>query len=225
MATDGFYPKNILALSSPVRRVIESNLAVLSGLLPPTPEWIWSNMTELARLWQPIAVQTDSPTTAFMLGEDAPCPEADAMSDQIDSLPSVINLFDRYSKLLEELRHETEDELKMLKDVGGLYDTVFCEQNYFGSNFIMPKWLNASTLAALKQFREMQFSVYGELHERFLRLKAGPFLKQLLQNINKLAKHDDYDDDDDNQYKVFTYSTHDKILSIILHSFGLFVGK
>lgn len=185
---------------------------------------MWSNESELGQKWQPIAVEMASEETAYVVGETGPCPVASKIQATSNSLPSVQKLLADHSDLLSKLSLLTKKDLTTWSDVAGLYDTLFTEMDYFGDEYTKPDWQDNNTMDTLKLFREKGFALTAEFPKPFLRLKAGPFLVELLSNLNKTAKEKNQLILAENK-QFFVYSTHDTVLSFILHAMGYFIGK
>lgn len=81
--TDNILVRNVQAQSSFKRRCLETTLSVLAGIFPPSNFTEWSQSQALAKLWQPIAVQTTESSRAWLLNPDTDCAAATAVKNAI----------------------------------------------------------------------------------------------------------------------------------------------
>lgn len=91
--TENILAKNVQAQSSFKRRCLETTLSVLAGLVPPTNASHWSQSHELAKLWQPIAVETTESSRAWLLNPDTECAAATAVKNAIPTEDPVLKAF------------------------------------------------------------------------------------------------------------------------------------
>ena len=226
----------MIAQSSPIRRVIESSQSLLAGLFaPPRVDQVWSDNDKLATLWQPIAVSTESVDESYVIGEGGKCPVADKISSIIQypqflMHPLVQQLWNESQGFVQQLTKYSGINITSVGAIAGLYDTLICEQDYFGSTFKRPSWLDLfgpenEAIERMRPFREIGFQSYGWLSTEFLRLKAGPFLKEMSHHLNETANNFINNNNNGKQLKqLFTYGTHDTVMSVILHALGFFKG-
>ena len=221
-------PRNIKAQSSPKRRVVESALALLAGFAPPlTAQEIWSNKSDLGRRWQPVAVQTASPGRAWLLGEGG-CPEVDRLIPLAHNLPLTVQTWDAAVEFRARLTSAMNVTFPLWSDLATLYDTVICEQEYFGrlGQWTEPAWIQGAgpgTMEQLAVFRRLQFIIYGLLPMEYKRLQAGPFLKEVIAKMKSPPEEEGFEGGP--QKKVFLYGTHDTVMVPILHVLGVFQGQ
>lgn len=210
------------AQSSPSRRCLESSLLVLAGLFPPSQSW--SNNSQLAQLWQPIAVETTEKPRAWLLNSEAYCPAATNFEGNITEIPSVKQFLSNHREFINKLEKYTGENLTSWYDVGYIWDTLFAEKEYFGNNFVKPKWLELvgnDTWERLYQFNEMEIGVF-DLSLPYQRLRTGLFLKQILLNMNKTVSQTTITKEN---RQFYTYSSHDTFISYVLQAFGFFHRK
>ena len=205
--------------------MVESSLALLSGLFPPTPSQVWSNSSELATQWQPIAVEMASPEKCYVIGETADCPVADKIYKTFNDLPQIKQFWQEKQEFVTRFNLHSNLNYTRWDEFAFIYDILLCGKGYFGDTFVEPTWIDKvgnDTWQQMKEFRELSFRAYGWLGHKFLRLKAGSFLKEIVTNMKKIAS----DIDKGTQEKQLrTYGSHDTVISMILHSLGVFKGK
>ena len=221
-STANIATKNVIAQSSPVRRVMETSESVLAGLFTPRSDQMWSNSSQLATLWQPIQVTTESIDESYVLGDAKMCPVADELSDQTNSLPQMQQLWNESQDFVQRLSQYIGINITNIGAIGSLYDTLFCEQDYFGANFQQPVWLDQvgpDTMNRMSVFNQIDFKTSAWLGKQYLRLKAGPFLKEISQNMNITAN-----DIGNNNRKFYAYGSHDSVIARILNALGFYTG-
>lgn len=210
------------AQSSPSLRCLVSSQLLLAGLFPPAQPW--SNSTALATLWQPIAVETTEKPRAWLLNSEATCPAATHIEDTITEVPSVKSFLDEHREFIKQLEQYSGEDYSSWYDVGYLWDTLFTESEYFGNSFVRPKWLDQvgnDTWERLYRFNEMEIGVFG-LSPKYQRLRAGPFLKEILANMNSIALKGTIKQEN---RQAFFYASHDTMISYILQALGFFHRK
>ena len=74
-------PRSLYVRSSGADRGIKSASALLAGLCPPSDRWIWydelDSCKNLARMWQPITIQTVDKSLDSILYGASYCPAVD----------------------------------------------------------------------------------------------------------------------------------------------------
>lgn len=218
--------RNVIADSSPVRRCLETSLSVLGGMFPPTDSQIWSSSADISKQWQPLGVSTVEPKRAYMLGDANHCPLADLYAQKVDQLPETKDFITKNQNFIEKFtRYSGYNATKNWGIISNVYDALTCEENYFGSDFKWPKWINdvgTDCKEQMKTFRNFGFYIEGKLGQHFLKLKAGTFLKTLLNRFQNIVNMGEINDEN---RQVNTYGTHDTVISWILHSIGFFTEQ
>lgn len=217
--------RNVIAESSPVRRCIETSLSVLGGMFPPIETQVWSS-ADISKQWQPLAVSTVEPKRAYLLGDANDCPQADSLADQTDQLQETkIFLAKNFDFIDRFTQHSGYNATKKWGVVSDVYDALVCEENYFGSDFKWPEWMDkvgTDCKEQMKAFRNFGFFIEGKLGQLFLKLRAGTFLKTLLNRLQSIAEMGDITEEN---RQVNTYGTHDTVISWILHAIGFFTEQ
>ena len=225
--------KNIRAQSSPIRRCVETNLAMLAGFIPPSKEAVWSNKTSwpetvLSKIWQPIAVETVEESRSWKLNPDAICPAASKIEKDMETkVPELKKFLEENHEFIKSVgNYSGEDffgDLNWLW-VGYLFDTEFTQKEYFEDRYLPPSWLSKignDTMERLSKFNDMVFSIYEKAPD-FLKLRCGTFLKEVIDNMQNEVK---LMQNTAANKKLFTYGSHDTMIAYILHSLGMFKGK
>lgn len=232
---DDIYIQNIRAQSSPIRRCIESSIALLAGMIPPKNKCIWSKSihpseTVLSSIWQPISVETVEENRSWKLNPDVVCPAATALETEMET--SVFKL----KRFLEENHQFIKDVGKYSGEnffqgpkrnwlwVGYLFDTEFTQQLYFGNRYVVPDWytkIGNNTMDRLSKFNDMVFTAFGTT-PKYLKLRAGTFLKEVITNLRNGSNIPNMTP---KNKKLFTYGSHDTMIAYILHALGMYKGK
>lgn len=225
MYTDHVLVRNVIADSSPVRRCLETSLSVLGGMFPPTESQVWS-AADISRQWQPLAVSTVEPKRAYLLGDANDCPLADSLAHQVDQLQETKDFVAKHSDFIHRFtQHSGYNATAKWGIISDVYDALTCEENYFGSQFKWPEWMEKvgpDCKEQMKTFRNFGFFIEGELGQLFLKLRAGTFLKTLLSRLQSVAEMEKITDEN---RQVNTYGTHDTVISWILHAIGFFIEQ
>jgi len=144
----------------------------------------------------------------------------------INNLDAVHKLWESEREYIDKFNRVTGENLTVSKwtTLENWYDVLYCQHDYFGDPFQWPDWFGQMgqsaevTMDHLKRFRDLQFQLYGLLGEEFLRLKAGPFIKELVTVLKQT-------DPSSTNGRVYTYGTHDNVLAMILNAIlGEFKG-
>ena len=175
--------------------------------------------------WQPIGVSTVEPSRAYMLG-DASCPAANEMRKAISNLTYVKNFLKENSDFLKRFSNKSGlDVTRKWYTVSLQSDSLVCYENYFGKNFLYPSWIDevgTDVWDRLNAFRNFGFGIFSGLGVDFFKLKAGPFIKEMITNLNATIQKGKITNEN---RELFTYGTHDIVLSYILHAFGLWTEQ
>lgn len=218
--------RNIIAESSPVRRCLETTAAVLAGMFSPSDSQVWSEFLGISRRWQPIGVSTVEAKRAYMLGDGFDCPVATAMTKRIDSFPETKKFLANNSDFIRRFtNHSGYDAIENYGIIASVHDSLTCEENYFGDQFKWPAWMEgvgSDCLQKMKAFRDFGFDIEGQLGVPYFRLRAGTFLKTLLQRLNSTISLEKVDETN-RQFNV--YGSHDTMCAWILHALGFPRGQ
>ncbi|KAJ6225767.1 hypothetical protein RDWZM_004312 [Blomia tropicalis] len=212
--------RNVIAQSSPVRRCLETTLAVLAGMMKPLKSQIWSSIFGLANEWQPIGVSTVEKDSAYLLGDSPLCPKVDQLDD-MSELPETKQFLANNENFLQRLSNQTGLNVSGSKWrlVAAMYDSMVCEKDYFGDEYKQPEWVNKvgpDCMERLKAFNDFVFTVNKYYKAPYHRLTAGPFIKEMLLKMEETVNNAI----NINNRKLYTYGTHDLVVSRVLAAFG-----
>lgn len=210
--------RNVRAQSSPSRRCVESSQLLLAGLFPPKQSWSSSDDDELARLWQPIAVESVEKSRAWLLNSEADCPAATQIENTISEQYPVRQFLSQHYDWIKKLEIYTGQNYSSWYDVGYLWDTLLTEQEYFGDKFVRPKWLDIvgnDTWKRLYRFNQMEIGCF-DISPKYQRLRGGPFLKEIIFNMATTLG----ESVDQMNRQLFTYGSHDTMISYIIQALG-----
>lgn len=219
-------PMNIISESSPIRRCIESDLAVMAGMFPPKHKITRSNNL----LWQPIAVSTVEKARSWKLNPDSPCPKAEQLEhDMTKTIPELRQFLEENTKFINDLGKFTGENFwapdRGWLWVGYLYDTLVIEKNYFKNDYIAPSWLNAvsnDTMERLKRFNDFSYEIYQKAPLEFIRLRAGTFFKDMLENLRSASNITVVNE---KTKQIYTFASHDTMINYIMIALGSFMGQ
>ncbi|XP_054166616.1 prostatic acid phosphatase-like, partial [Oppia nitens] len=215
----GDSPKNAYIRSSASDRCIESASALIAGLYPPKGRWVWSLIDELAKIWQPIAIQTVDKSKDGLLVPNCDCPAADKAYEEIMKSKDVTEFMEKNKNFIQKINDKTGENYTTLRQMDYLYDSINHEIN-FDVPKPVPKWikeLGNDTLDRLKEFESMAFK-YDWSSKKVQRLRGGLMFKELTTNMDTAIKTPD------TSKKVYVYSTHDTILVTLLQALNLYSG-
>lgn len=150
-----------------------------------------------------------------MLLVRTPCPRYSEAAEEVLEFPEVRKVLDENANLFAELTKYSGLSIKTPEDVQSLYGTLRAETEY---GLEIPKWAKNYYPDKLINLTELSY-IYNCYTEEMQRLKAGPFVKKLLnefQNkINSTLKP--------KELKISLYTGHDSSIVNILS--GLKVWK
>lgn len=97
---------------------------------------------------------------------------------------------------------------------------------YFGKYFKWPKWLDEvgkDTLEKLKEFNDLNFSIFSQASEELFRLRTGALMKEMVENMKEAAKT--VSTPWPSKRKLFSYTSHDVMVGYLMNMFGAFKGR
>nr|XP_027198212.1 prostatic acid phosphatase-like [Dermatophagoides pteronyssinus] len=225
MYLDSMPIRNVHARSSSRKRCQESCALLLAGMFPPrNDQEIWTNDDNIGKIWQPIVINTVESKRDWLLFPEAECYEARQEETKIDESPRIKQFLTENQQFIQKLEQYTGTNFSHWLEIGYLYDTLTVEQEYFGSKYIKPNWIDQmgnDTIEKLKEFHDLEFSVYGQ-SKSYLKLRIGSLIKELIENINKTlnSKNSDHW----NKH-IYLYSTHDTLLGYLLSAIESNIGQ
>ena len=225
-------PGEVKVRSSGANRCLNSVQCLLTGAYPPKGRFVID--PELN--WQPFPVQTKPRIEEEMLNPGAYCPAISAERKKIPDTPEYQACFKKYKDLLKHLSTVSGGNISSLFSAASLRDTLSIEKE---EGFTLPDWATDDVMSQLKDIGDNVFHFLGML-EKIQRLNSGVFFKDLVdkfgdkiidnRDITKTEDDDkekrkkQYEDRDDSgpEKKLFLYSTHDAMISIVLQAMNQF---
>lgn len=202
--------KEIHIRSSSAERCLESVSYLLAGVYPPKDDWIWSNNTKIAKLWQAFPIQTVPEGEDTMLHFSVYCPVIARIFENIKHLSNYSQDFQKYVKLFDIIEDNLNVTIRDFYFADDLADQLLVENE----NGYLHEWLNKTEYEVLKQMRRVTFRyIYG--NPVVSRLKSGVFVKEIISNMNKTIEGK-------NKKKLFVYSTHDSMIASYMYSMGFY---
>jgi Histidine phosphatase superfamily (branch 2) len=207
-------PKEVYVRSSSTRRSIESAQCLLAGLYPPIGRWIWSKDNQLANYWQPIGIESVETERDILLKSLMKCPATDDSLHQVMNSDEVKLFLSSQKDFIDQLSHNCGIKYTELKQLYDLSDYLRV-QIMNGVN--KPEWVDLignDTLERLFEF-EKHYFLWRWSTEIIKRLRAGPLLKVLSENMKKASL-------DQTDVKLYYYSTHDTKLVVLMQALGIY---
>ena len=111
-------------------------------------------------------------------------------------------------------------DMKTLLEVKNVYDHLWTESEKglkWSDNHLWDEEYERTIFEKLEPLTELLWKT--EWNSSLVqRLRAGPLIEELVNNIKRVT------DSVKNNKKVYFYSTHDAMIAVLLHSFGVFNG-
>ena len=96
--------------------------------MPPKPAEVWSQTEgELAKLWQPIAVESTNIENDLMLSESSTCDESTMEMLRMYVDPKVQKFLADNANFISDLAHHSGSHFRTPLDVIKLFDAITCE--------------------------------------------------------------------------------------------------
>ena len=237
-------PGVVKVRSSAANRCLNSVQSLLAGAYPPSGKFVIS--AELT--WQPFPVKTLPRVNDGMLNPGSYCPAASAEKDRINQTPEYLEYLEQHRTLLDYLSLNTGDNIKDIISAEYLRDVLFIERE---AGLPLPAWATDKVMNQLKDISDHSFYFAGMTH-KMQRLRTGVFFKDLVEKFSAHAegresaakfvskginarvitntkddqkhKPDKKKDEDDSgpEKKLFLYSSHDTMVSVLLQAMHQF---
>lgn len=207
----------------PQRSFVESGIALLAGMLPPSNQsQVWSSYDRLAPLWQPVAVNTAEFDRSWKTSVLTPCRTAELVENiTITEVPELKHFLAANRDVIRRLEVLTGEDFTNDRSwiwIAKLYDTYIKEQAYFGPSFYPPRWADPKTLSVLKEAFRLQFSIWA-VDQAYLRLRGGPLLNDILEAMVKAASNKAV------EQSIQLFGIYSRNVAIVEHALGIFRGK
>ena len=232
-------PGEVKIRSSAANRCLNSVQSLLAGAYPPKGRFV----IDPQLTWQPFPVQTMPRPEDSMLNTQSYCPAAFAERERIRQSSEVLDYLKDYRELFQYLSTNTGDEISDLRSAEYLRDCLFIEKS---QGWPLPAWATDKVMKELKDITDMSFYFAG-FTKKIQRFRTGVFFKDLVAHFDKHArgiqkshksrgigdrkpherppKQQNRHEDDDNSgpdKKLFIYSTHDTMVSVLLQALNQF---
>ena len=236
-------PGVVKVRSSGANRCLNSVQSLLAGAYPPTGRFVIS--PELT--WQPFPVQTVPRVDDGMLNPDSHCLAASTERSRITQTPEYLEYLEKHRTLLNYLSLNTGDNIKDIISALFIRDCLFIEQE---AGLPLPAWATDKVMNQLKDISDHSFYFAG-MTPKIQRLRTGVFFKDLVQKFEthvegkanavkfvskginarviantKDKKHESVkkkdEDDSGPEKKLFLYSSHDTMVSVLLQAMNQF---
>ncbi|XP_054169316.1 prostatic acid phosphatase-like [Oppia nitens] len=216
---DNISPRDVYARSAASSRSSESCSALLAGAFPPTQQqWQWDvgNDTQLAHVWQPIAIETFLPEK-----DDLVCNEArhcKAVNDETTRIysQSVVKEFEaKYKDLYDKLTKGVGSKIDDIWSAFDLYDTLSAEldNNYFWDK----TWTKNEETDFVKQlyYSALNGQKWDYDSPIIKQLRTGGLVNETNGNFQKVV-------DNKNTKKIYIYSTYGAHVSALMQALNVF---
>ncbi|XP_037938962.1 venom acid phosphatase Acph-1-like isoform X2 [Teleopsis dalmanni] len=200
-----YHPDMVHAQATGVTRTHMTMQTVLASFFPPknTPmEW------NTKYNWQPIPVFSQPLDEDTLLLVRTSCPRYFEAVHEVLELPEVKAEIEPYLDMYKELAELTGMKFSEPEDVQSLYLTLLAEQEF---GLELPEWTKQYFPEKL-QFLAEQSYIYNVYTPEMQKIKAGPFLKKMLDEMKN--KRDNKLKPD--KRKLFIYTGHDTTVVNIL---------
>ncbi|XP_065361200.1 venom acid phosphatase Acph-1-like [Calliphora vicina] len=200
-----YKPDLVYARSTASPRTLMSMATVLAGMFPPSNTPMeWNPKMD----WQPIPIFSEPLDKDITLRMQTECKAYTEMKNNLENFEDPEGLFEQLTEL-------TGDNVTKADDVNSIFITLWAEQLY---GLELPEWTLDYYPDKMRFMAEQSYADLGATTE-MQRLKAGPFLQSLMQQmldkINGTLKP--------LERKMFLYSAHDWTITNVL--IGLKVWK
>lgn len=135
-----------------------------------------------------------------------PCPRAQEASAEVFEMPEIKEALGEYQKLFEEVSRFTGMPMKTTDDIQWLHGTLLAEEEY---GLKLPKWTKKYYPEKLTKLAELSY-VYSIYTDELKRLKAGPFIKKMIDQYEQKRNGTLKD------LKISLYSAHDTSVAYLL---------
>ncbi|CAH0561808.1 unnamed protein product [Brassicogethes aeneus] len=199
-----YYADNVTCLSSYSDRCKMSAQLLNAGLFPPIDEQIWNS--EL--LWQPVPIKYIPRNDDNLIVMRKQCKVYDKAYSDMLNLEEVKNL--TKTKIFDDVRKYTGEEIKTLEDMEFIFNTLDIEQV---QNLTLPSWATIEILKEMKKIAAKNLALYTET-KLMKRLKGGVFVKRVLDSMKNCINNK-------KQPTINLYAGHDVSLVHILRTLDL----
>jgi len=220
--------REVYSRSSDVDRCIESSNAVLAGLYPPSPRFLWSDLLP----WLPAPVHTVPAESDLLLNDSCRRGSYEFINENciVQHSEAVEKLYADSVEEREILERELGYDFDMFYNFKCIYSTLDIEER---NGLQMPAWWVEEFKQKMCRFSGIAFALAGGGTENLKRIHCADLLDDLIKRM-KSASIDEpapLDQSDTQQptnanrviygHKIVHYSTHDTIIAAFLEALNV----
>ncbi|XP_038072170.1 prostatic acid phosphatase-like [Patiria miniata] len=197
-------------------RTLMSAESDLAGLYPPQGNQKWKAGFD----WMPIPVHTVPLDEDYLLEANGPpCPVYDELKEQIKDEAEYKELEAQYKDFMANLTINTGFKTPVtVNNIYKIEDPLFVERQH---NLSWPAWTNVPGFYTTLKFLSDKGMYFLFNSKEKSRLKGGPLVGQIIDNmVNKSTTTDP----DDLRRRVYMYSAHDTTVAAFQSALGVYNG-
>ncbi|OTF69161.1 lysosomal acid phosphatase-like protein [Euroglyphus maynei] len=204
----GKTPHEVYIRSSASDRCLESVSLILASLYPPVGRWKWND--NFGQKWQPFPIQTVPHDNDGMLNPSSKCKKAEQIRMDIFKSEPVINYYDQMKSTLLYVQDNTGYKNVDLIKAEQIFDSLLIEKM---NDYKLPAWVDMNVFEKLKDISAKTF-IFSGMTKQIQRFRTGLLLSDIWQHIS----------DDNDERRLYIYSTHDDQLSVFMSALKNFNG-
>jgi hypothetical protein len=214
-----YSPQEVYARSSITQRCVESVSYLLSGVYPPNlKEWQWNNESDvdLSHLLQSFSVETFRPKFEdLVLNQEKYCPIVDIEKEKIYNSERVKKFLEEHKDLYKNLSKVVGHEIDIStgRALHGTLEIEAMDFDYYWSH-AWTKEEQKKIIDQLYHSHRMSYRIDWD-SPIIKRLRAGGLVNELNKNFQKVL-------DNQNDKKLYVYSTHDTQVAALMHALNIF---
>lgn len=197
--------------SSEKDRCLMSAYCNLAGLFPAGPDRHFNSTLN----WQPIPVHSKPSSEDKTLRLHAPCPRYDQLYNESYHSADIQQKEKENTPFYDWLEIKTGVPDLNLESIWQIADTVFIEKSH---NLPLASWVNNTVYDKLLFLNGFQWT-YIFKTKQMQRLKGGPLLGEMIQNMQNKAKANG-----SSSLKMFMYSGHESTVAALLSALQVYNG-
>ncbi|XP_075679224.1 prostatic acid phosphatase-like [Dermatophagoides pteronyssinus] len=208
----GQTPHEVSIRSSASDRCLESVELILAALYPPVGRWKWND--NFGQKWQPFPIQTVPHENDGMLYPESKCRKAEQIEADIYKSEPVLKYYNQMKSTLLYVQDNTGYENVDLIKAEEIFDSLLIEKM---NGYKLPAWVDSNVFAKLKDIADKTF-IFAGMTREIQRFRTGLLLSNIWQHI---SNHESVDND---ERRLYIYSTHDNQLSVFMSALNNFNG-
>lgn len=212
---DVYSAEDIYVRSTDVSRTIESALANLAGLYPPSGAQIWNPQL----LWQPIPVHTVPSSLDYIIAVNTPnCPRFDKLYEAVGNTASIQQIVQQHQSIMDYFEQnsgypKTNSSIRVVFEMADVRDTLMVEAIY---NMTPLAWTKEIYPNVEVDELSMIPSILPSYTTELAQIRAGYFLQEVLDRAASKVNGTLIPD-----RKLWVYSAHDITISTVLYGMGM----